>query len=370
MPGAPKANPPIRTLLGPGPSPVHARVLEAMSLPVVGHLDPKFLEIMDQSMAMLREVFQTKNRLALPMSGTGSAGMETCFVNLVEPGDAVLIGVNGVFGTRMVDVAQRCGAQVDTVEAEWGAALDAEKFRTALAKKKYKLAAIVHAETSTGVLQPLDDIAKVVRESGALLLVDAVTSLGGAPVRVDELGIDACYSGTQKCLGCPPGLSPVTFSERAIEVVRTRKTKVQSWYLDLSMIEKYWGNERVYHHTAPISMNYALHEALRMVLEEGLDKAWQRHRQVQETFIREMHRLEIEPAIDEPAIRAPMINTVKIPDGADDAKVRQRLYDEFNIEIGAGLGPLKGKIWRVGLMGYGARVENVEILTGALKQVI
>jgi alanine-glyoxylate transaminase/serine-glyoxylate transaminase/serine-pyruvate transaminase len=325
---------------------------------------------MDQSMAMLREVFQTKNRLALPMSGTGSAGMETCFVNLVEPGDAVLIGVNGVFGTRMVDVAQRCGAQVDTVEAEWGAALDAEKFRTALAKKKYKLAAIVHAETSTGVLQPLDDIAKVVRESGALLLVDAVTSLGGAPVRVDELGIDACYSGTQKCLGCPPGLSPVTFSERAIEVVRTRKTKVQSWYLDLSMIEKYWGSERVYHHTAPISMNYALHEALRMVLEEGLDKAWQRHRQVQETFIREMHRLEIEPAIDEPAIRAPMINTVKIPDGADDAKVRQRLYDEFNIEIGAGLGPLKGKIWRVGLMGYGARVENVEILTGALKQVI
>ena len=370
MPGAPKANPPIRTLLGPGPSPVHARVLEAMSLPVVGHLDPKFLEIMDQSMAMLREVFQTKNRLALPMSGTGSAGMETCFVNLVEPGDAVLIGVNGVFGTRMVDVAQRCGAQVDTVEAEWGAALDAEKFRTALAKKKYKLAAIVHAETSTGVLQPLDDIAKVVRESGALLLVDAVTSLGGAPVRVDELGIDACYSGTQKCLGCPPGLSPVTFSDRAIEVVRKRKTKVQSWYLDLSMIEKYWGNERVYHHTAPISMNYALHEALRMVLEEGLDKAWQRHRQVQETFIREMHKLEIEPAIDEPAIRAPMINTVKIPDGADDTKVRQRLYDEFNIEIGAGLGPLKGKIWRVGLMGYGARVENVEVLTKALKQVI
>jgi alanine-glyoxylate transaminase / serine-glyoxylate transaminase / serine-pyruvate transaminase len=370
MPGAPKANPPIRILLGPGPSPVHPRVLEAMSLPVVGHLDPKFLEIMDQSMAMLREVFQTKNRLALPMSGTGSAGMETCFVNLVEPGDAILIGVNGVFGTRMVDVAQRCGAQVDTVEAEWGAALAAEKFRTALAKKKYKLAAIVHAETSTGVLQPLDDIAKVVRESGALLLVDAVTSLGGAPVRVDELGIDACYSGTQKCLGCPPGLSPVTFSDRAIEVVRKRKTKVQSWYLDLSMIEKYWGNERVYHHTAPISMNYALHEALRMVLEEGLDKAWQRHRQVQETFIREMHKLEIEPAIEEPAIRAPMINTVKIPDGADDTKVRQRLYDEFNIEIGAGLGPLKGKIWRVGLMGYGARVENVEVLTKALKQVI
>ena len=370
MSAAPKANPPIRTLLGPGPSPVHPRVLAALALPVVGHLDPKFLEIMDQSMAMLREVFQTKNRLALPMSGTGSAGMETCFVNLVEPGDAVLIGVNGVFGTRMVDVAQRCGAQVDTVEAEWGRALDAQKFKDALGKKKYKLAAVVHAETSTGVLQPLDDIAKLVRASGALLLVDAVTSLGGAPVRVDELGIDACYSGTQKCLGCPPGLSPVTLSERAVEVVRQRKTKVQSWYLDLSMIEKYWGSERVYHHTAPISMNYALHEALRIVLEEGLEKTWQRHKQVHETFIREMHKLEIDPAIDEPTIRAPMINTVKIPDGADDPKIRQRLYDEFDIEIGAGLGPLKGKIWRVGLMGYGSRTENIDILAKALKQLI
>jgi len=369
MPAAPKANPPIRTLLGPGPSPVHPRVLAALSLPVVGHLDPKFLEIMDQSMAMLREVFQTKNRLALPMSGTGSAGMETCFVNLVEPGDNVLIGVNGVFGTRMVDVAQRCGAQVDTVEAEWGTALDAQQFKTALAQKKYKVAAIVHAETSTGVLQPLDDIAKLVRESGALFLVDTVTSLGGAPVRVDELGIDACYSGTQKCLSCPPGLSPVTFSDRAVEVIRKRKTKVQSWYLDLSMIEKYWGSERVYHHTAPISMNYALHEALRLVLEEGLAASWQRHRQVHESFVREMRKLELEPAVAEP-IRAPMINTVKIPEGVDDPKVRQRLYDDFNIEIGAGLGPLKGKIWRVGLMGHGSRVENVDLLAKALRQLI
>jgi alanine-glyoxylate transaminase/serine-glyoxylate transaminase/serine-pyruvate transaminase len=356
-------------LLGPGPSPVSPRVLEALSLPVVGHLDPKFLEIMDQSMAMLREVFQTQNRLALPMSGTGSAGMETCFVNLLEPADSVLIGVNGVFGTRMVDVAQRCGAQVDKVEAEWGTALDAEKFKTALAQKKYKVVALVHAETSTGVLQPLDDIARWVRESGALFLVDAVTSLGGAPVRVDELGIDACYSGTQKCLGCPPGLSPVTFNERAIDAVRKRKTKVQSWYLDLSMIEKYWSSERLYHHTAPISMNYALHEALRMVLEEGLESAWQRHRRVHETFLREMRKLELEPAVAE-GVRAPMINAIKIPDGVDDAKVRQRLYDDFNIEIGAGLGPLKGKIWRVGLMGHGARVENVELLAKALKQLI
>jgi alanine-glyoxylate transaminase/serine-glyoxylate transaminase/serine-pyruvate transaminase len=369
MSAAPKANPPIRTLLGPGPSPVSQRVLNALSLPVVGHLDPKFLEIMDQNMAMLREVFQTTNRVALPMSGTGSAGMETCFVNLLEPGESVLIGVNGVFGTRMVDVAQRCGAQVDTVDAEWGTALDAEKFKTVLAQKKYKLVAIVHAETSTGVLQPLDDIAKLVHESGALLLVDAVTSLGGAPVRVDELGIDACYSGTQKCLGCPPGLSPVTFNERAIEVIRKRKTKVQSWYLDLSMIEKYWGSERVYHHTAPISMNYALHEALRIVLEEGLDKAWQRHKQTHELFVREMRKLEIEPAVAQ-SIRAPMINAIKIPDGVDDAKARARLYDDFNIEIGAGLGPLKGKIWRVGLMGHGSRAENVETLAGALKKLI
>jgi alanine-glyoxylate transaminase/serine-glyoxylate transaminase/serine-pyruvate transaminase len=336
---------------------------------VVGHLDPKFLEIMDQSMAMLREVFQTKNRLALPMSGTGSAGMETCFANLLEPGDAVLIGVNGVFGTRMVDVARRCGAQVDTVEAEWGTALDAQGFKNALAKKKYKVVALVHAETSTGVLQPLDDIAKLVRNDGALLLVDTVTSLGGAPVRVDELGIDACYSGTQKCLSCPPGLSPVTFSARALQAVRGRKTKVQSWYLDLSMIEKYWGSERLYHHTAPISMNYALHEALRIVLEEDLDGAWQRHKRVHDVFVREMRKLEIEPAVAE-SIRAPMINAIKIPEGVDDAQVRQRLYDEFDIEIGAGLGPLKGKIWRVGLMGHGAREENAELLARALKSLI
>jgi alanine-glyoxylate transaminase/serine-glyoxylate transaminase/serine-pyruvate transaminase len=269
----------------------------------------------------------------------------------------------------MVDVAQRSGAQVDTVEAEWGMALDAAQFRAALSKKNYKLVAIVHAETSTGVLQPLEEIAGLVHEQGSLLVVDAVTSLGGAPVRVDDLGIDACYSGTQKCLSCPPGVSPVTFNERAIEVVRKRKTKVQSWYLDLSMIEKYWGSERVYHHTAPISMNYALYEALRVVLEEGLEACWQRHRQVHEVFVREMRKLEIEPAVAEP-IRAPMINAIRIPEGADDAKVRRRLYDEFNIEIGAGLGPLKGKIWRVGLMGHGARVENIELLAKALKALI
>jgi len=364
-----KLQPPSRMLLGPGPSPVHPRVLESLVLPVVGHLDPAFLKIMDESMAMLRELFQTQNRLALPMSGTGSAGMETCFVNLIEPGDAVLIGVNGVFGTRMVDVAQRCGAQVDTVEAQWGTALDPAQFRPALEQRRYKLVAVVHAETSTGVLQPLEDISRLVHEQESLFLVDAVTSLGGAPVKVDEWQIDVCYSCTQKCLSCPPGLSPVTFNERAIETVRKRKTKVQSWYLDLSMIEKYWGSERVYHHTAPISMNYGLHEALRIVLEEGLEKSWQRHREVHEIFIREMRKLEIEPAVAE-TLRATMINAIRIPEGADDGKVRQRLYDEFNIEIGAGLGPLKGKIWRVGLMGHGARAENVELVAKALRALI
>jgi alanine-glyoxylate transaminase / serine-glyoxylate transaminase / serine-pyruvate transaminase len=365
----PKLNPPLRTLLGPGPSPVNPRVLESLSLPVIGHLDPAFLKIMDETMAMLRELFQTTNRLALPMSGTGSAGMETCFVNLIEPGDSVLIGVNGVFGTRMVDVAQRCGAEVETVEAEWGTALDPAQFRAALAQRSFKLVAVVHAETSTGVLQPVEEISRLVRDDGSLFLVDTVTSLGGAPVKVDAWGIDACYSGTQKCLSCPPGLSPVTFSERALEAVRQRKTKVQSWYLDLSMIEKYWGSERTYHHTAPISMNYALHEALRLVLEEGLETSWQRHRQVHQVFMREMRQLELEPAVEE-SIRAPMINAIRIPEGVDDAKVRQRLYDEFNIEIGAGLGPLKGKVWRVGLMGHGARVENVELLAKALRQLI
>lgn len=365
----PKLNPPSRTLLGPGPSPVPPRVLQSLSLPVIGHLDPAFLKIMDESMAMLRELFQTRNRLALPMSGTGSAGMETCFVNLIEPGDAVLIGVNGVFGARMVDVAERCGAQVDRVEAEWGAVLDPEQFSAALARKRYKLVALVHAETSTGVLQPLEEISRLVREHDSLLLVDAVTSLGGAPVQVDDWAIDVCYSGTQKCLSCPPGLSPVTFNERAITVVRQRRRKVQSWYLDLSMIEKYWGSERVYHHTAPISMNYALHEALRLVLEEGLPAAWARHRRVHEFFIREIQKIGLEPAVAE-KVRAPMINAVRIPPGVDDARVRQRLYDEFNIEIGSGLGPLKGKIWRVGLMGHGARAENVELLVRALRQLI
>jgi alanine-glyoxylate transaminase/serine-glyoxylate transaminase/serine-pyruvate transaminase len=258
---------------------------------------------------------------------------------------------------------------VDTVEAEWGDALDPEQFRAALAKKRYKLVAVVHAETSTGVLQPLEEISRLVHEHEGLFLVDAVTSLGGAPLNVDVSGIDVCYSGTQKCLSCPPGLSPVTFNERAMTVVRNRRRKVRSWYLDLSMIEQYWGHERAYHHTAPISMNYALHEALRLMLEEGLTASWQRHQRVHAFFLREIEMLGLDCAVAE-KIRAPMINAVRIPEGVDDGRVRRRLYEEFNIEIGAGLGPLKGKIWRVGLMGHGARAENAGCLVDALRKLI
>ncbi len=365
----PKIDPPKRLLLGPGPSPVSPEVREAMSRPVLGHLDPIFLRIMDETMSMLREVFRTGNRLTLPMSGTGSAGMETCLVNLVEPGDEVLIGVCGVFGTRMVDVAERCGARVDTVKADWGSIIDPELFRRALAGKKYKITAVVHAETSTGVLQPLEEISRMVHEQDGLFLVDAVTSLGGAALHLDQWGIDACYSGSQKCLSCPPGLSPVSFNERALEAMRRRRQKVQSWYLDLSMIEKYWGSERLYHHTAPISMNYALHEAMRAVVGEGMEACWSRHQEVHREFLREMTSLGIEPHVAE-GQRAPMINAIRIPSAADDAEVRRRLYEEFNIEIGAGLGVLKGKIWRVGLMGHGARKESVAALAEALRTIL
>jgi len=355
--------------MGPGPSNVAPSVLRAMSAPLLGHLDPLFVKMMDEIKTMLRQVFLTKNEMTFPVSGTGSAGMEFCFVNLLEPGDEVVIGVNGVFGGRMVDVAERCGAKVTKVEAPWGRIIEPAQIAEALKGRRPKLVAIVHAETSTGALTPVEEIARLVREAGALMVLDTVTSLGGCPVRLDEWGIDAVYSGTQKCLSCPPGLSPVSLSPRALETATRRKSKVQSWYLDVNLLASYWGQERVYHHTAPISMNYALHEALRVLLEEGLEASWQRHRQVHETFVREMHKLELEPAVAE-SIRAPMINTVKIPERVDDAKVRQRLYDEFNIEIGAGLGPLKGKVWRVGLMGHGSRVENVELLLKALKQLI
>lgn len=359
-------NPSQRILMGPGPSDVHPRVYRALAAPVVGHLDPEFLQVMEDNKRLLQMVFQTANRLTLPISGTGSAGMEACLVNIVEPGDPVLVCINGVFGMRMKDVAERCGAEVTVVEAVWGEAIAVEQIEAALEKKAYKVVGIVHAETSTGVLQPLTDIAKIARDSGALLLVDAVTSLGGIDLNVDGLGIDLCYSGTQKCLSCPPGLAPITFSERALDCLRQRTHKVQSWYLDLSMIEKYWGEERVYHHTAPISMNYALREALVLIAEEGLEQRWQRHWRNHQALVRGVEAMGLEMAVA-PALRLPSLNAIKVPEGIDEALIRQQLLLEYSLEIGAGLGALKGKVWRVGLMGHASNMRNILLFLTALE---
>ncbi len=358
--------PPPRLLMGPGPSDVAPSVLKAMSAPLVGHLDPVFVKMMDEIKAMLRQVFLTKNDMTFPISGTGSAGMEFCCVNLIEPGDEVVIGVNGVFGTRMVDVAERCGAKVTKVEAPWGRIIEAQQVADALNGRKPKFVAIVHAETSTGALTPVEEIAKLARDVGALMLIDTVTSLGGCPVRLDDWGIDAVYSGTQKCLSAPPGLSPVSLSPRALEVATKRKTKVQSWYLDVNLLASYWGEQRAYHHTAPISMNYALHEALRLVLEEGLEKRWQRHQENHLALKAGLKELGLGIASQE-GHQLWQLNAVTVPEGADEAGVRKKLLTDFNIEIGAGLGPLKGKVWRIGLMGATSTKENVVKVLGALK---
>lgn len=362
-------HPSPRLLLGPGPSNVHPRVLQALSLPLLGHLDPEFLVIMDGVRSMLQEVLQTKNELTFPISGTGSAGMETCLVNLIEPGDEVVVCVAGVFGVRMCDIVERCGAHLIRVDAEWGHPIQPGQVREALKGRTPKLVAIVHAETSTGVLQPLEEISQLVHEAGSLFLVDAVTSLGGVEVRVDEWGIDALYSGTQKCLSAPPGLAPVTFSPRAVEIIGGRKGKVQSWYLDMTMVRKYWGAERFYHHTAPISMIYALYEALRLVLEEGLQNRFQRHRENHELLREGLSSLGFKFVV-EPQYRLPELNAVCIPEGIEDLSARRRLLNEFNIEIGGGLGAFAGKVWRIGLMGESCRKENVEALLSALKKVM
>jgi alanine-glyoxylate transaminase/serine-glyoxylate transaminase/serine-pyruvate transaminase len=341
-----------------------------MSMPLIGHLDPEFLKLMDGIRRLLQFVFQTSNELTIPISGTGSAGMEACLVNLIEPGDEVIVGVNGVFGTRMTDVAERCGAKVTKVEAPWGRIIEPDDVRKALQKvAKPKLVGIIHAETSTGAWQPLEEISRLVHEAGALFVVDAVTSLGGCPVRIDAWDIDACYSGTQKCLSCPPGLSPVTFGKRAVDVLRNRKTKVQSWYLDLTMIEKYWGSDRVYHHTAPITMNYALYEALRLIEEEGLEPRWERHRTNHEALKAGLAALGLRLAAQENH-QLWTLNSVTIPDGVDDVQVRRALLDRFSIEIGGGLGPLKGKTWRIGLMGESSTAGNVLFVLSALEQVL
>ncbi len=362
--------PPRRLLLGPGPSQVHPRVLAAMGQPLVGHLDPAFIALMEEVKRLLRLVFQTTNELTIPVSGTGSAGLETVLVNLVEPGDEVVVGVNGVFGTRLVEVAARAGATVIKAEAPWGEIVQDETLAAALARaSRPKLVVLVHAETSTGVWQPLEEASRLAHARGALFVVDCVTSLGGCPVEIDRVGIDAAYSGTQKCLSCPPGLSPVTFGPAAVAALRARKSKVQSWYLDLTMLEQYWGAERVYHHTAPISMNYALYEALRLVVEEGLEERFRRHRLNHDALVAGIEALGLTMAV--PAgYRLWMLNSVRIPDTVDDAAVRRALLEEEGIEIGGGLGPLKGKIWRIGLMGESSTEANVRRLLGALERLL
>src|SRR5215813_7527527 len=357
-------NPPKRILLGPGPSPVDDRVLSAMSAPVLGHLDPLFLQCMDDVQALLRYVFETENRVTIPISATGSAGMEAALVNVIEPGDEVVVCINGVFGERMRDIIERAGAKAIVVEAKWGEALDVSRIEASLNSSQARALALVHAETSTGVLQDLSGLADMAHQRGALFIVDAVTSLGGHPVRMDRNGIDICYSGTQKCIGAPPGLAPITFNERALDRIRSRRSKVQSWYLDITMVEKYWGDDRTYHHTAPISMNYALREALRLIYEEGLEARWTRHQMNHRALVAGIEAMGLQMAVA-PENRLWSLNAVSVPEGVDDAHVRARLLDE-DIEIGGGLGPLKGRIWRIGLMGSGSTRENVLLVLDAL----
>jgi alanine-glyoxylate transaminase / serine-glyoxylate transaminase / serine-pyruvate transaminase len=362
-------NPPRRTLMGPGPSDVSASVLSALAAPTVGHLDPYFLKIMDEVQDMLRTLFHTTNELTLAVSGTGSAGMEACVVNLLEAGDKIVVCTNGVFGGRMADVAERIGAEVVQINRPFGEIFSVEEIEEVVKKEKPKVVGIVHAETSTGAAQPLKAISKVVHDADALLLVDCVTSLGGMPVKIDEWDIDAAYSGTQKCLSCPPGLSPVTFSSRAVAAMDARKTKVSSWYLDMSMVRSYWGGSRAYHHTAPINMNYGLHEALRMVLAEGMENRYSRHYANHCALKAGLQAMGIEFAVAENH-QLPMLNAVKIPEGVDDATVRGQLLNQFGIEIGGGLGPMKGKTWRIGLMGESSQTTHVLLFLAALDQCL
>ena len=357
-------------LMGPGPSCVSDSVYQALAKPTLGHLDPEFIAIMDDIKIYIRKIIQTENQLTVPISGTGSAGMETCFVNLIERGDQVLILINGVFGTRMEDVAQRLGAEVDILKFEWGRPVILDSVREQLAQKKYDLVAVVHAETSTGVCNPVAEIGKLVKDNGALYLADCVTSMGGIDVKMDEWNIDALYSGTQKCLSCPPGLSPVSFSDRAVGKLTNRKTKVPNWYLDLSMITQYWsGKARVYHHTAPINMLYGLYQACYSILEEGLENVIKRHAEMHLLLVSELKTLGLELFVEGSA-RLPMLNAIKIPEGIDDAGVRAILLKDYHIEIGGGLGPLASKIWRIGLMGETAKKENIQRLMDALKNIL
>jgi len=364
-------NPPLRTLMGPGPSDVPQRVLDAMARPTIGHLDPAFVGMMEELKILLRYAFQTENELTFPVSAPGSVGMETCFVNLLEPGDKAIVCVNGVFGGRMVENVKRCGATPIVIQDAYGEPVDPNKVEAALkANPGVKVLAFVHAETSTGVQSDAKTLAALARQYGALSIVDAVTSLGGTPLLVDEWGLDAVYSGSQKCLSCTPGLSPVTFSPRAVEAVKNRKTPCQSWFMDLNLVLGYWSSaKRTYHHTAPINALYGLHESLVMLRDEGLENSWARHQRNHEMLRDGLQQLGISFLVA-PPYRLPQLNAVRIPEGVDDAGTRSRLLNEYNLEIGAGLGDLAGKVWRIGLMGYASREENVNKCLAVLGEIV
>jgi len=372
MPAEPigEFTPSPRLLLGPGPSMVHPRVLRAMAAPLLGHLDPEFLKLMTEVQLLLRRLFQTGNRFTIALSGTGSAGMEASLVNFVEPGDPVLVGINGVFGARMATIVERCGGKPIRVEAPWGRIVEPEAIEAAIGRAgPVKVVALVHAETSTGVKQPLAEIGRFCREQGSLFLVDAVTSLGGLPLEVDRWNIDVCYSGTQKCLSCPPGLAPLTLNDRALAAIKARKTPCQSWYLDLSLVADYWAEaKRTYHHTAPISMLYGLREALRVIDEEGLDTRFARHRVNSQALMAGLGALGLTPFAEE-GHRLPSLNAVTLPAHIDDIPVRAELLQRYGIEIGGGLGALQGKIWRIGLMGESSRNSHVLTLLSALEEI-
>lgn len=364
---------PERLLLGPGPSNAHPSVLEAMSRPLIGHLDPDFIALLDRAKEGLRTAFGTRNAMTLPISATGSAGMEAALVNLLEPGERIVVGVNGVFGGRMAEVARRAGAEVTVVEATWGTTLDPNQLAEAIARVRPKVVSFVHAETSTGVCQPVEEIVAAAREADAMVVLDCVTSLAGRPVELDAWGIDAAYSGTQKCLSCPPGLSPVSFSDRALEAVSARQRPVQSWFLDLTLLAGYYGGEkRVYHHTAPITAIYGLAAGLDRVLEEGLPARYARHTNAAARLVAGLEPMGFLPLVAE-ADRLPMLTSVRLPErvrSLGDGVVRSRLLEEFGIEVGAGLGPLAGEIWRIGLMGENARPEPVDRLLEALHKIL
>lgn len=360
---------PLRTLMGPGPLDIHPRVYQALTSPVLSHLDPDYLKIIDNIGDLLRPVFGTKNRVTNAAPGTGTSGMEACVANLLEPGDPVLVCVHGYFGDRIRQMAERQEADLTVLEEEWGQPTNPEKVEKALKERSYKVITLVHAETSTGVLQPMEEIVSLAKSHGAMILLDTVTSLGGIEIKADEWGLDAVYSCSQKCIGAPAGLAPVTFSDRALEAVQKRKHPIRSWYLDITLLDKYWGPERVYHHTSSSTMNYGLQEALKLIEEEGLQERFARHLRNHKGLVAGIEAMGLEMVV-KPEFRLPTLNTVQIPAGVDDVKVRNYLLKTYNLEIGGGLGALKGKAWRIGLMGYSSSAENITFFLSAISRAL